>query len=698
PRRMRRGIGRFYVYQEGGTMKKLRFDLTASINDNAILEYYLIDTAANFPIIPYQGQFYLVTPPSVCEIVNGAPGKALVMGTDYVPVGYDPVLSERSGKPVYSGILVFAKARVNKLGITFQYVGTKEAVNKNALQSAIQNLANRPITYSGISDIPTALPSISHTEQLANFSGWDSVVALLNDASGVYNTFMSQRHAGTGYGLYEANNAARIDFMESVISGINAGLPSAISNHIAGTGYSHVLKPANLGLDKVANYTFASAYTDANKLQYVSPKVLADMISHHGAAPDYTIHSHHETASDLGLGNVVNLGMVKTYSGGDYSTLGSSNLYVCGYVAANAVKEAATSAYATGFYAPVQASLSNALSAIASDAAAILAIRDQINAIAQVSVTAIAAQSEIISTSIEAQVVKYQQKNNNSLYAAVLSKLSDAEFACYSAGNNVYPNGVFPVPRELPWPALWLDPADGSTVTSLTDSGGITRVSSVRNKGVLGGAFKAPPGFESVLRLSSDLNQSTLGEASKVLFFEAGKYLRSDTPLDLTGKDFTIVALTQSIGGGSSVLLSGINGARVLFSSDFAIGIPGTASVPHLPANPANSFISIMQITQKNHFASSYGTSSTLSASAYSGLMPTNGFSSPIAALSTPPIFDSVGNFANSDSNTSFEITELIVYERILSVPELKALVKYLNYKHSKTLAYAISYPDSISS
>ena len=678
-------------------MQKLPLDLTAHASGNSALEYYLIDTSANFPIVPYQGAFYFDTPPGIYEIVGGRPSNPLTLGTDYVPVGYDPVLSEKSGSPVYTGLLIFAKSRVNKLGITLQYVGTKTAVNKNALQAAIEQLSNQAVPYSVISDLPLAFPATSHTEQLANFSGWDSVVELLNDASGLYSTFMAQRHAGTGYNAYESISEVRIDSLNSFCLAVNAQLPSAVLQHINNTAYPHVLSPSNLGLGLVANYTFASGYSDANKAQYVSPKVLKDLIDNHGPTPDYSNHSHHETAADIGIGNVVNLGMKKDYAAGDYATLNQVPAYISGYATANAVKDAITSNYALGFYTSVSASVTAAISAIGADSTAIADKKTQIQQLAQTVSDALDAQKSIIETSIESQVVQYQQKINNGLYAAVLSKLSDIEFANYAAGNNVYPRGVFPVPRELPWPSIWIDPSDPLACASIT-VGGQEQLYEIRNKGVAGGSYKAPNGFYALRKLSADADQSILGESARVISFEPGRYLESNTVTDLTGKDFTIIALVQVVGGGECTVISGKNGTTIKASSNDALNLNENARVPHIPAGPVNSYLSVLQVTQKNHLAASYGTSSSLSATAYQTLSVTNGLAQAVVPFADGIKLSILGNYGNSDPSARFELTELIVYERILSVPEIKALVKYLNYKHSKTLAYAIHYPDAISS
>ena len=664
-------------------MNLLTIDKTASLAANYITDYYVADTSKVDVILPYYGWFYK-NDIEIYTMSGDTLLEPLILNTDYKVVGYDASKSRDAQYPLFTGIIINQTQYPRyKLRIKCRYYGGELAANKAVIRDTLGNISTSNLDYANITNLPTEFPYVNTQDFASYLVKWDSVNQAITQGIGSMTRVMAQKAS------YNATNTQialtnLIDKLSNAINTITSLLPGSIAQHITGTGYKHVLSADMLGLGNVANLGFASTYSDTNTNVYISPKVLKDAIANHDPLVVLTHTGHGETAAQVGLGKISNLSFLNSYTEGDFNGFSSFKAYLSNYVANLASVDSMLTDYHNGFYTSMSSFVGAVKTEIDAVTEAITQMTTQANAILEISpiINTLLTQ---LNTVLMALVTRYRQKYYNIVYADALSQIIDIEYTALANSSNVFANGVYPAPKELPNLVLWLSPALSSMKTVNIDDK--ARVKQISDMSLNANHAIGIDGLYPYLQASSDYNNGNLELRQNVIRFKANQYMKLTRPLILPG-DFTIIVLYRNTSRTNVSLLKGNN---YVISSDAnnAININGKYILPELSA-VANSELIIMNISKKHMPRLSWGTSS-------------NGtrFTTNLLGLSSVPVTDQdvvridyLGHHGISDLTADSEFAELMIYDRILSLPEITAIQNYLSYQHSLKLALTLNYPN----
>lgn len=354
----------------------LPLDLTGSAVANLVNdEYQQITGGARSIIRPDYGAYYKNS--LRLYTVSGDNRLGLLnYGADYICSGFDPVATINSGQDVYSSIIILDPNLTSIFSLTYQAYGGIDNINKPGLNTLAQLAGLGTQTpWSLLYNVPTQFnPTVGHKHDISDVYGMEVFVNYLSD-------IQSEIIANQTNAKYVSVTAALQDYIaaqEAAISGTAIG----IRNHIDLIDHPHDYTASQLGLGNLMNYSFS--YTLVNGIPtkaYAGPDTIGYYLANR---PGYQTNNHSylqtnphgDTAIELGLGKLVNYAMTSTYTLGtqQYSVLLASNatqVYLAPYPLVNAIDEMATVEYGTTFQ-QVLTNVVNSAQAVIDQANAVL--------------------------------------------------------------------------------------------------------------------------------------------------------------------------------------------------------------------------------------------------------------------------------------------------------------------------------------
>lgn len=695
----------------------LEFDPTAANQDNAReLEYHNAQIGQPAIVKPDYGSFYRHT----LSMFWQGPNRVLlpmVDGTDYVCAEFDAETTKKTGFEVYKAILVTNITLPGVYALSYHAVGGHDNVDTALAyqQFVVSQSGSDAVAFSSIQQTPDTYPPVPHTHDLKDVYGVEFVrnaVAKLKTIiqskfSAYGKTATPPKDAEITYALGQYKNSIAADLTNLVL---------AIQQHINNTGYAHHYTKAMVGLGAVVNGDFVPVNLNGTQLPvYAHPKAVHDALvtlpgqTGAGAAHKAIVNGnpHADTANNIGLGNLKNVGMYTTYTFAQqqYQTILSQTAaekYIAPFVIVNAVGEAQS--------AQVQQNLTNPLISVTDPATGLIAKAVAANTAAQTAIAAaqdaVANAQDALTTTFDAIEVanaanaKFLILNYNSHYAALLSQLVQLEWSAFGTNSSVSPDGYYPVPGLLDNLYLWLD-VNSSRNTYQTDGGGQVRLMALQDRSPNNRLFSAhslatAPKFTD----SADVTLGVPGlSVGKVALFEAGTYLDqiAGPPVSLN-PGMTVIALVRTASQNTvftlltdiaNVPLASIKvqphpGVAIQLDNTFA-WTPLISAANSVQENTSSLIVaSVSETDESLNWAASVmpidpsfprGTNTPLSdwpAPFYQ--------STPMTRMGTPD----TGSLAGG------ELVELLIYNRQLSFAEVQAIIDYLRLAKSHNLAFTV--------
>ena len=682
----------------------LPVDPTGSSSSNYITsEYQQIAGGAHAVIRPNWGAFFKDS--LQIYSVNGANGLVpMTYGTDYLFAELDTNASESTGKVVYQAIMIVNPILTSTFSLTYQAYGGMDNQNKALIYTNANIYAyGAAIDYASLTGKPAVFPPVYHTHDLNDIYGMGHVspyitwigTALINNIAGNNNLDIQYRIGN--FVTASANNTE--------------ALSVAINQHIANSGYSHGYTPLQIGLGNVQNYGFTNP--GGGLPYYASPTVVAAAIASPPAVDSVFIaahianvsNPHSDTAAEVGLGNVANYAIQTTYSAGQYTTLLASNapvVYLGPYALTQAVSEFSAAQHTTS-YTNAAALITNGTTglldrAAATEAAASAIIAASTNALANISTNESTAISN--SNTTVATIKRYGIVYNNAEYAAMLTLISQYDYARGAVNASVGRNGYWPVPSNLDGLYLWLS-ANNPQNTLFSDSLGALRVTALVDQSSYGRVYSAAANNAPHYKASTDIAAGASGIINGyVLGFGPGHGLVQSygqparlkpgmsvfaiykTPI--AGKVFNLLS-SQSTGMGINVFGNSTNALVEINSTGWeALRAPPSTQV----ANTSTLFCGV--ISAADETASWCVANTDVGVPTYPRGVNTPVTSWPTSSYMGDPL-DLVGN-TNYGIANSGELAELIIYNRALSGAEAASVLEYLRLRYNHSTALATDY------
>ena len=682
----------------------LPLDLTGTSATNLITqEYQSIGGGGKGVIRPNWGSFFKKSL-KIFNVSGANVVAELTYGTDYVFAELDTAATEESGLVVYQAILILNTLLTSTFSLTYQAVGGEGNQNKSLIYTEAYAAAfGSPLTFDSLANKPATFPPVHHTHDIADVYGIEWLTTWVNRLGNATNGFLAgDSNLDIQYRLSSFSAAAT----SSIYS-----LGNAVNSHISNSGYPHSYTAAMIGFGNLGNYGFtdlgggtpyyASPITIVNALTTLPSQNTAMMNAHKAN----TSNPHADTANTIGLGNVENHPILLTYTAGRYAPLlanGASVFYLNPYVTAGIVRDYTADSYTSIYTNPVNGISNGSTGTLDIVNSVINNVNNIVNTVNTDLNNIATNEAAILSNAAQAtaSINRFKVVNDNYAYAAMLTQISQYDYAQSATNSSVSPDGYWPVPENLNGLYLWLS-ANNPANTLFPDVNGNIRVTNLVDRSIYRRVYSAEAHNAPIYESSSDIDGAEAGiTKGNVLKFTNGQGLiLSSGNAPTLSPGMTVFAIYKTPAPGDVFTLlssqSSGNGINVYGnSSGSLVNINSTGwSALRTPAGsevPQASTLFCGVISNNSEEDSWCVSNTALANQTYprgvntpAGQWPANGY--------VGDSLDLVGNVNYGIPNIG-EFAELIIYNRVLSGAEATAVLEYLRLRYNHSTALAINY------
>lgn len=318
-------------------------------------------------IIPFAAPYFRES----LQIIHHPSGKILSEGVDYSCTHRFHDASLACGKPIYGSITFFDKTLVGVVELQYQTIGGAWTIDTNTLLQILADTQLNPriTTWEQVVNLPFEFPVIDHQWDLVDMVGASEIVTALGD---IKDAILASGSGGLADHLADYNNPHRVTATQVGLGNVPnysaADLPTAVAgtdnasfmtplrtaqaintqaltplnNHISDYNNPHQVTAAQVGLDKIQNYSIsdqASAQAGTSNILYMTPLRTAQAINTLAVTPlnahiARTDNPHSVTKAQVGLGSVQNYGIATAVD----ARAGTSNiLYMTPAMVAEAI-------------------------------------------------------------------------------------------------------------------------------------------------------------------------------------------------------------------------------------------------------------------------------------------------------------------------------------------------------------------------
>lgn len=330
------------------------FDPTGVAATNKVTETQSIRSRGTFDhyyIIPRSGPFYadsvkLRLYPQGANVNNPALGTPLNEGEHYNFGYHFAYASHTIGLPVYGAITFYDRNLEGQLRMEYQTIGDDWVLDDQKFNELLLNVAYNPriANWEQVVELPREFPVVNHDFNIDDFVGMSEVVDELDDiekailqknAGGLADHIANKANphevnkAQVGLGLVDNFPTATVGEAQAGVANnrfmtplrtkqlIDAVSTAALNLHLADMNNPHQTTKAQVGLGSVQNLalaTQAEAEAGSSNARYMTPLRTREAIEAIvGVELDAHIadknNPHQTTKAQVGLGNVVNIGV-----------------------------------------------------------------------------------------------------------------------------------------------------------------------------------------------------------------------------------------------------------------------------------------------------------------------------------------------------------------------------------------------------
>lgn len=639
------------------------------------------------------------------SVVSPTSRTRLIEGTDFVFAHLDTDATQVTGKEVYNAAIVTNELLPSLYQIDYQAFGGDSNFNLAQIGEAVR-LSKIGIAsdYSYVVNAPLRFAPEEHVQDVADIYGFDTFSAFME---GIKNACVFNKDGGSNKLVTD-----RIAAFGKATKNAKLAVAAGVREHLDLIAFYHNYTKANLGLGHVSNYGF----TGNPLVTYASPASLLAQITN-PAPPDVRTHAslttnpHGLTAQQIGLSEVANLPVLVNYSPLTSTAAilfaeNATEVYFTPFIATSAVRDGATLKYTQAFGELINSTVIASQETIAQ---AVTKTTGLLGQQAQTSVIATRLQQQRATIELATgQAVQANRKHKllyeNSDLSETLKVLAATEYANANAGFPTYLNGFFDkLPTHIDNLVCWLS-VNQPKNHLFTDIAGNVRLTRLIDLSENGYEFSSvTPNNAPIYGSGYDkINGLTGIIASEVIQFNPGQYLDQTKGAPLYLKPgMTLIALTRSSTPGtqmnllSNPLTSEPTGWTVQTTDGRSVSVhsgsqwnPLTAPIGSTAYSASGiSIASISATTEADCWlATTVGINRTLyprGVNTPASQWPSRDFTS--AQLTR------IGNDNHGIRNQG-ELVDLLVYDRQLSFPEVKAIAYYLKLRASKNTALSVDF------
>lgn len=636
---------------------------------------------------------------------------------DFDPAEVDSYHTRLSGKPVYKAIIIRTTDVSGFISLSYQAVGgSNQADGVSAYRDTQAVLAGEAgYPFSQLGAVPDTFQPYAHQHDVRDIYGFESIVQNLFELTTVIG-IINQGLGTTKISLKDRQIAQRLSDFKAALKLANRQAIAAIDDHMAGTAHQHNYTKASVGLGLVSNYAFVAMNDGGGQPLpiYAHPLSLKQVLQ---SPPPATTHNHigrtdnpHGVdAESLGLGLVVNHPIAINYAlnAQQYNTLFTEATvrYLSPFVLKNAVTEAQAAQVAqhltsqVGFYTDPA---SGAVPALRNNVqTSLTSVQNKLTNIQTVVSDTQTLLSEISTT--RRRNLKYRIVNGNRPYAEGLKQLLALDHASRADGFSVGKDGLWPLPPQVQNLYLWLDvDFEGNTVRE--DSTGKERLTALVDRSsyqrlfVSNSLTTAP-----VIKDSKDVIEGKIGVTrGKVADFEPGHHLNQISGQAVTlqpGMTIFVVVRNQAAGIRFDVLsdTSPTPKARIATQSVGNRAIVAETTVGWTPLRapvnssyPNTSNVLVASIGEASYFENWLASTKPVNVQANPRGVDELNITWPPTDFQSAPM----PRIGNDDAAVACggELSQVIIYNRQLSVAECEAVVEYLKLAKSSNQGLGVDF------
>lgn len=695
----------------------LPLDLSSESSDNFVDgEVQQIASYQRTIVKPLYGRYYGDTL-RVFTLNQSGSFVELNKDVDFDPAEVDSYHTRLSGKPVYKAIIIRTTDVSGFISLSYQAVGgSNQADGVSAYRDTQAVLAGEAgYPFSQLGAVPDTFQPYAHQHDVRDIYGFESIVQNLYELTTVIG-IINQGLGTTKISLKDRQIAQRLSDFKAALKLANRQAIAAIDDHMAGNAHQHNYTKESVGLGLVSNYAFVAMNDGGGQPLpiYAHPLSLKQILQ---SPPPATTHNHigrtdnpHGVdAESLGLGLVVNhpIGINYTLNAQQYNTLFTEATvrYLSPFVLKNAVTEAQAAQVAqhltsrVGFYTDPA---SGAVPALGNNVrTSLTSVQNKLTSIQTVVSDTQALLSEISTT--RRRNLKYRIVNGNRPYAEGLKQLLAFDHASRADGFSVGKDGLWPLPPQVQNLYLWLDvDFEGNTVRE--DSTGKKRLTALVDRSsyqrlfVSNSLTTAP-----VVKDSKDVVEGKIGVTrGKVADFEPGHHLNQISGQAVTlqpGMTIFVVVRNQATGIRFDVLsdTSPTPKARITTQSVGNRAIVAETTVGWTPLRaPANSSypntsnVLVASIGEASYFENWLASTKPVNVQANPRGVDELDVTWPPTDFQSAPM----PRIGNDDAAVACggELSQVIIYNRQLSVAECEAVVEYLKLAKSSNQGLGVDF------
>lgn len=641
----------------------------------------------------------------------------LTKDVDFDPAEVDSYHTRLSGKPVYKAVIIRTTEVSGFISLSYQAVGgSSQADGVLAYRDAQAALAGETgYPFSELGALPDTFQPYAHQHDVRDIYGFESIVQNLYELTTVIG-IINQGLGTTKISLKDRQIAQRLSDFKTALKQANRQAIAALDDHMAGVAHQHNYTKESVGLGLVSNYAFvAMSDSGGQPLPIYAHPLSFKQILQSPPSPTTNNHigrtdnPHGVDAAALDLGNVVNhpIAINYTLNAQQFNTLFTEATvrYLSPFVVKNAVTEAQAAQVAqhltsqVGFYSDAT---SGAVPALRNNVqTSLTSVQDKLTSIQTVVADTQVLLSDINST--RRRNLKYRIVNGNRPYAEGLKQLLAFDHASKADGFSVGEDGLWPLPPQVQNLYLWLDvDFEGNTVRE--DSAGKKRLtawvdrSSYQRLFVSNSLNTAP-----VLKDSKDVIEGRIGVTrGKVADFEPGHHLNQISGQAVTlqpGMTIFLVIRNQANGIRFDVLsdTSPAPKARITTQTPGNRAIVADTTVgwtairtPSNSSYPNTSNILVAAIGEESYFENWLASTKPINAQSNPRGVDELDVTWPPSDFQSAPM----SRIGNDDPAAACggELSQVIIYNRQLSVAECEAVVEYLKLAKSSNQGLGVDF------
>ncbi len=686
----------------------LPIDLTGEDPDNFISgEYHKVANGPYAIIRPHFGDFYT----EGLQLFGASAQDALTLmrhGEDYVFGHFNEQASAAGAGEVYQVILV----RDTRFFTTFRlsyhvFGGEVRSINYARLWNEYLKVkGGAPTPWANLTQVPKFFDPESHVHDAKDLYGLEYITQALERIEEAITTSRgnSAKWLDIRYAMRQFEAERRVG---------DTALPAAVRKHIDGVDFAHTYTKAMVGLGNLANYAFTPMLYEGDlQPAYGSPETIRYWLEHLPeedipAHVGLTNNPHGTTKAKIGLEDVANYDIVVDYTAGDYEDLldpDSDTVYLGPAAFAGCVTEYSEEVYTTVSQPLIDDAVVEANATLASATT----IRNSATTL-MTTVNTQVSQLQENAIEVERKATQASAGNNrfnivygNAVYSHTVRHLLFYDHQQVIKGQEVYPGGFYPVPERFDGLELWLesanpvnklfmDPTDKLRVVEMHDRSRHKRV------------WTAPAHTAPILQDSQDVVNLDPGIThGKVMLFTPGLCMDQSfgAPVKIKA-GMTVIALMRSGAAGSRFsLLHAPNAAQETGIFGFtptqqalAVRSGGLWKPLEAPANsalPQSSQIVVGVISEASEAFCWLACTKAINYITYPRGLNTPASSWPAGAVQTDALTQ-IGN-ANFAIDNAGEFGALVLMDRPIWAPEVKAIVDYLRLRYTDMTALAVDY------